>query len=126
MNQLRNQVQLIGNLGRNPEVKHLSDDKVVAKFPLATSETYRDGQGNKVTNTQWHNIVIWDKLARVAEEYLCKGMQVAVKGKLTYHDYEDKEGIKRYVTEIIVFDLVMLGGGKPLESTKKEEEFLPF
>ncbi len=126
MNQLRNQVQLIGNLGRDPEVKHLSADKVVAKFPLATSETYRDGQGNKVTNTQWHNIVIWGKLARVAEEYLCKGMQVAVKGKLAYRDYEDKEGIKRYVTEIIVFDLVMLGGSRPLENAKKEEEFLPF
>jgi single-strand DNA-binding protein len=126
MNQLRNQVQLIGHLGRDPEVKHFANDKIVAKFPLATSETYRNEQGVKTTDTQWHNIVIWGKLAKVAEEYLQKGMQIAIKGKLTHRIYEDKDGMKRTITEIITFDLMMLSTGKKVEKFEKEEEFLPF
>ena len=126
MNQLRNQVQLIGHLGRDPEVKHLENEKIVAKFTLATSEVYRNEQGAKVTDTQWHNIIVWGKLAKVVEEYLYKGMQIAVKGKLTYRTYEDKEGLKRYITEIVVYDLAMLGMSKKIENTEVEEEFLPF
>lgn len=126
MNQLRNQVQLIGHLGHDPEVKHFANDKIVAKFPLATSETYRNGQGVKTTDTQWHNIVIWGKLAKVAEEYLQKGMQIAIKGKLTHRIYEDKDGMKRTITEIITFDLIMLSTGKKMEKVEKGEEFLPF
>jgi single-strand DNA-binding protein len=126
MNQLRNQVQLIGHLGRDPEVKHFANDKIVAKFPLATSEIYRNGQGIKTNETQWHNIVIWGKLAKVAEEYLQKGMQIAIKGKLTHRIYEDKDGMKRDITEIITFDLMMLSTGKKVEKVEREEEFLPF
>jgi len=129
MNQLRNQVQLIGRLGRDPEVKHLENERMLAKFPLATTEIYRNEQGAKVTDTQWHNIVIWGKLAKVVEDYLHKGREVALKGKLTYRMYEDKDGEKKYITEIIAYDLVLLGGPAKENAVSKVEEvedFLPF
>jgi len=109
MKTLRNSVQLIGNLGMDPEVKETSNGKKVAKFSLATSETYRDKQGEKVTQTQWHNLVIWGGLADIAGTYLKKGKQIAVEGKLSNRSYDDKEGKRRYITEIVVNDLVMLG-----------------
>jgi len=112
MNTLRNKVQLIGNLGQNPEVKELNGGKKVAKFSLATNETYRNKAGEKVTDTQWHNLVAWGKNADIIEKYLKKGSEVAVEGKLLNRNYTDKEGVKRYVTEIQVSDLLMLGGKK--------------
>ena len=129
MNQLKNKVQLIGRLGRDPEVKKIDNDRMLAKFPLATEEVYRNEQGAKVTDTQWHNIVIWGKLAKVAEDYLRKGREVAIKGKLTHRMYEDKEGGKKYITEVVAYDLLLLGApSKENTATKAtvEEEFLPF
>ena len=112
MNTLRNKVQLIGNLGQNPEVKELNGGKKVAKFSLATNETYRNKAGEKVSDTQWHNLVAWGKTADVIEKYLKKGSEVAIEGKILNRNYTDKEGVKRYVTEIQVSDLLMLGGKK--------------
>ena len=109
MNTLRNKVQLIGNLGQNPEVKELNDGKKVAKFSLATNETYRSKTGEKVTDTQWHNLIAWGKHADIIEKYLKKGSEIAIEGKLINRNYTDKEGVKHYITEIQVNELLMLG-----------------
>ena len=109
MSTLRNKVQLIGNLGQDPEVVKLDSGKNLVKFSLATNETYKNQQGEKVTETQWHNLVAWGKTAEIIEKYVTKGKEVAVEGKLTYRNYEDKSGVKRYFTEIVVTDLQMLG-----------------
>jgi single-strand DNA-binding protein len=105
---LKNKVQLIGNLGIKPEVKTLDGGKKVARFSIATNETYRNAKGDKVTETQWHNVVVWGKTAEIAEKYLNKGSEVAVEGKITYRNYNDKEGNKKYITEIQVSELLML------------------
>ena len=110
MNALRNKVQLIGNLGSNPEVITLDSGKKLAKFSIATNESYKNAQGEKVTDTQWHNVIAWNKTAEIVEKYLSKGNEVAVEGKLTSRSYEDKEGVKKYITEIVVNELLMLGG----------------
>ncbi len=110
MNALRNKVQLIGNLGNNPEIITLDSGKKLAKFSIATNETYKNGQGEKVTDTQWHNVVAWNKTAEIIEKYVSKGSEIAVEGKLVTRSYEDKEGIKKYITEIVVNELLMLGG----------------
>lgn len=109
MNALRNRVQLIGRLGADPEVKSLQNDRKLAKLSLATSETYRNAAGEKVTDTQWHNLVLWNRTAEIADKFLRKGQEVVVEGKLVNRSYETKEGEKRYVTEIVVNELVMLG-----------------
>ena len=109
MKNLKNKVQLIGNLGIDPEVKELDGGKTLAKFPLATSESYKNAAGEKITDTQWHNLVMWGKTAQIAGQYLKKGSRIAVEGKLVNRSYEDKEGVKKYITEIIVRDLLMLG-----------------
>ena len=109
---MRNKVTLIGNLGQNPEVKELNGGKKLARFSIATNETYRNKAGEKVTDTQWHNLTVWDKTAEIAEKYLKKGSEVAVEGKLVNRNYTDKEGVKRYVTEVHVSELVLLGGKK--------------
>ncbi len=109
MNTLRNKVQLIGNLGKNPEIITLESGKKLAKFSIATNESYKDSSGEKVTDTQWHNIVAWNKTAEIIEKYLQKGNEVAIEGKLTSRSYETKEGDKRYVTEIVCNELLMLG-----------------
>ncbi len=109
MKNMTNKVQLIGNLGKDPEVKKLESGKTLAKLTLATSETYKNVKGEKVTDTQWHNLVAWGKTAEIAEEYLKKGSKVAVEGKLVNRSYEDKEGNKRYVTEVLVNEFLMLG-----------------
>ncbi len=106
---LRNKVQLIGNLGMDPEVKEMKNGRKMATFSLATNETYKNNAGEKVTDTQWHNIVIWGQAAGIAERFLQKGSEVAVEGKLINRSYTDKEGNKRYVTEIEVRDLLLLG-----------------
>ncbi|MBN2610976.1 MAG: single-stranded DNA-binding protein [Bacteroidales bacterium] len=110
MNNLRNRVQLIGNLGMNPEVKNLEGGKKVAKFSIATTETYKGSDGKKVSETQWHNIVAWGGLADIAEKYLQKGSEVAVEGKLTHRAYDDKDGNKKFFTEIVLNDILMLRG----------------
>jgi len=112
MNALRNKVQLIGNLGMNPEVKTLDGGKKLAKMSIATNETYKNSKGEKVTETQWHNLIAWGKTATVIEKYLVKGSEVAVEGKLINRNYTDKEGVKRYITEIQVNDLLMIGANK--------------
>ena len=112
MKTLRNKVQLIGNLGADPEVKELTDGKILAKLSIATSDTYKKASGEKVTETQWHNLVAWGKTAEIAGKYLKKGSRVAIEGRLVNRTYEDKKGIKRYVTEIVISDLLMLGDKK--------------
>jgi single-strand DNA-binding protein len=109
MKSLRNSVQLIGRLGKDPEVKTFGEKKK-ASFSIATSDTYKNAKGEKVEDTQWHNVVIWGKLAGVAEKYLKKGQEVAVEGKLVHRNYETDKGEKRFYTEVSVNDLVMLGG----------------
>ncbi|MBT3417102.1 MAG: single-stranded DNA-binding protein [Bacteroidetes bacterium] len=108
MNTLRNRVQLIGNLGANPEIRDLSSGKKVARFSLATTDSYRDKEGNQVKETQWHNIIAWNKSAEFAEKYLEKGKRIAIDGKLTTRNWEDTEGKKHYVTEVILNEVMML------------------
>ncbi len=111
---LKNKVQLIGNLGNAPEVKTLESGKKMARFSVATSESYRNAKGEKVTDTQWHNLVAWGKVAEIVEKFLTKGKEVAIEGKLINRSYNDKEGNKKYITEIQVNELLMLGV-KPTE-----------
>ena len=112
MNKLRNKVQLIGNLGINPEVKTVDGGKKLAKMSIATNESYKNAKGEMVKETQWHNLIAWGKTADIIEKYLEKGSEVAIEGKLINRNYTDKEGLKRYITEIQVNDLVMLGDKK--------------
>lgn len=105
-----NKVILIGNLGKDPEVRHLEGGVAVARFPIATSESYKDKSGNKQEKTEWHNIVVWRGLAEVAEKYLKKGQSVFIEGKIRTNQYQDKEGVQRYNTEIVADSMTMLGG----------------
>ncbi|MFM2138714.1 MAG: hypothetical protein RJA57_1021 [Bacteroidota bacterium] len=109
MNALRNKVQLIGNLGGAPDVRTLDSGKKMARFSMATNESYRNASGEKVSETQWHNLVAWGKVAEIVERFLAKGREVAVEGKLVSRSYNDKEGNKKYVTEIQVNELLLLG-----------------
>ena len=111
MNALKNRVQLIGFAGKDPEVKRLSGGKVVASFSLATSENYKDQNGEKVSETHWHTIIAWGKTAEIVEQFINKGKEVAIEGKLTYRSYEDKQGNKKSVTEIIANEILLLGTG---------------
>lgn len=106
---LKNKVQLIGNLGNNPEVKSLEGGKKMARFNVATNENYRNSKGEKVTETQWHNLVAWGKVAEIAEKYLQKGSEIAIEGKLINRSYNDKDGNKKYITEIQVNEILMFG-----------------
>ncbi|MGB3946355.1 MAG: single-stranded DNA-binding protein [Bacteroidia bacterium] len=108
MNALRNKVQLIGNLGMNPEVKVLDGGKKLAKMSIATNESYKNAKGELVKETQWHNLVAWGKTADIIEKYLKKGSEVAIDGKLMSRTYTDKEGTKRYITEIQVNEVLLL------------------
>ena len=109
---LKNKVQLIGNLGNNPEIRTMEGGKKMARFSVATNETYRTAKGEKVTETQWHNLIAWGKVAEIAEQFLSKGSEVAIEGKLVNRNYTDKDGNKRYVTEIQVNEVLMLGDKK--------------
>jgi len=109
MNTLRNKVQLIGNLGNAPEIITLESGKKLAKFSIATNDSYKNAQGEKITDTQWHNLVAWNKTAEIVEKYLEKGKEVAIEGKLTSRSYDDKDGTKRYITEVVVNELLLLG-----------------
>lgn len=109
MNTLRNKVQLIGNLGNDPEIVTLESGKKLAKFSIATNESYKNNKGERVTDTQWHNVVAWGKTAEIIESFVTKGKEVAIEGKLTTRSWEDKDGQKRYTTEIVCNELLMLG-----------------
>ena len=109
MKSLRNSVQLIGNLGNDPEVKEVANGTKMVRLSLATTENYHKANGEKASDTQWHNLVIWGKLADVAEKYLKKGKQIAVEGKLETNTYDDKDGQRKYFTQVRVNDLVMFG-----------------
>jgi single-strand DNA-binding protein len=110
---LKNKVQLIGNLGNTPEVKTIESGKKLARFSVATNESYRNAKGEKVTETTWHNLVAWGKVAEIAEKYLTKGKEVAIEGKLINNSYTDKDGNKKYSTEVQVNEILMFGGDKP-------------
>lgn len=109
MNTLRNKVQLIGNLGQDPEIINLESGKKLARFTLATNESYKNSKGEKITDTQWHQVVAWGKTADIVEKYVLKGKEIAVEGKLTTRTWEDKDGMKRYTTEVVCNELLMLG-----------------
>ncbi len=108
MNSLKNKVQLIGNLGNDPEIITMENGNKLAKFSIATNETYKNNEGEKVTDTQWHNVVAWGKIAEIVENFLSKGKEVIIEGKLTSRSYETKEGEKRYITEVRCNELLML------------------
>ncbi|MGK6350247.1 single-stranded DNA-binding protein [Parapedobacter sp. DT-150] len=110
-----NKVILVGHLGKDPEIRHLEGNVTVASFPLATSEIYNK-DGRKVEQTEWHNIVMWRGLAEVAAKYLFKGKLVYVEGKLRTRTYEDKEGIRRYTTEIVAENFTLLGRKSDFET----------
>ncbi|WP_295335415.1 single-stranded DNA-binding protein [Flavobacterium sp.] len=109
MNAMRNKVQLIGHVGQDPEVKDLEGGKKVANLTLATNDYYTNDKGEKVENTEWHKVSAWGKTAEIIEKYVVKGKEIAVEGKLTHRSYEDKDGTKRYVTEVVANDILLLG-----------------
>jgi len=109
MNALRNRVQLIGNIGNDPEIMTLDSGKKRAKFTLATNENYKNDKGEKVTETQWHHLIAWGKSAEIIEKYTSKGTQIAIEGKLTHRSYDDKNGEKKYITEVVLNDMLLLG-----------------
>jgi single-strand DNA-binding protein len=109
MKSLKNSVQLIGRLGKDPEVKSFDNGKMLATFSIATSDYYRNQKGERVEDTQWHQIVAWGKTAEIAGKYLKKGAEVAIEGKLIHRTYDSPQGERRYITEINVNELVMLG-----------------
>ena len=108
MNALRNSVRLIGHLGDNPKVRKLDSGKTVANFSVATNEIYRDSEGNKQSETTWHRLVAWGKQAEIVENYMKKGSEVAIEGKLANRAWEDKNGEKQYTTEIVVNSILLL------------------
>ena len=116
MNKLKNQVQLIGHLGKDPEIVDLNDGKKLAKVSIATNDSYTNKSGDKVEETHWHNLVAWRGIAEVFEKYLKKGSYVAVEGKLQHRSYEDKEGNTKYITEVNVQEMLMLDS-KTLKSS---------
>ena len=113
-----NKVILVGNLGKDPEVRHLENGTTVANFPIATSESYKDREGNRIDQTEWHNVVVWRKLAEIAESYLKKGSQNYLEGKLRTRSWDDQQGNKRYTTEVVADTFTMLGKREDSQSTQ--------
>lgn len=109
MSTIRNKVQLIGNVGKEPEIVNLESGKKLAKFSVATNESYKNGNGERITDTQWHNVIAWGKTAELVEKYVNKGKEVGVEGKLTSRSWDDKDGAKRYITEVVCNELLLLG-----------------
>ena len=109
MNTMKNRVQLIGNVGQDPEIKNLEGGKKLANFSIATNDTYTNDKGERITDTQWHRVTAWGNNAEIIEKYVTKGKEIAVIGKLSYRNYDDKNGEKRYVTEITISELQLLG-----------------
>ena len=114
MKALINSVRLMGRLGMDPEMKLFDNNRKLARTSLATNEVHKTGSGEKITDTQWHNLVLWGNNAEIAEKYLKKGKEIAVEGRLTTRSFTDREGRKHFVTEIVVNELLMI--------TKKEQE----
>jgi single-strand DNA-binding protein len=108
MSTLKNSVRLVGNLGMDPEVKNFDNNRKLVRLSIATNETYKNDKGERVTDTQWHQIVFWGIQAKLAEDFLKKGDEVAVEGKLANRNYVDKDGIKRYSTEIVVSEFLKI------------------
>lgn len=116
-----NKVILIGNIGADPEVRYLDNNKVVANLRLATTEGYKDKEGNRVTQTEWHNLEMWDDLAKIAEKYIRKGKEIYVEGKIKTDTWQDKEGHNRYTTKIRVTSLTLLRGGNENQSADQSK-----
>ena len=119
MNSLSNRVTLIGNLGQDPETKTTETGKKYSHFTIATKDGYKNADGQRVSETTWHNIVAWNGLADIADRYLKKGKEVAVEGRIVYRSYEDKKGATKNITEIVLNDLLLLRSGK--DQAKDEE-----
>lgn len=117
-----NKVILLGNLGKDPEVRYLDNDRVRASFSLATHETYRNKEGVRTKATEWHNIVLWSSLAKIAEQYLVKGKQVYIEGRLATRSYLDKEGQTKSIVEITGQRLVLLGRGEDQERSRESND----
>ncbi|WP_051315987.1 single-stranded DNA-binding protein [Algoriphagus vanfongensis] len=129
MNALRNKVQLIGRMGDKIQVKTFDSGKIKGSVNLATSETYRNAKGEKVSETTWHHLIVWGKQAEILEKYTDKGSEIAVEGKISNRDFTDKDGVKKYITEIIVHEFLLMGGNKAKSQTttsETDEEDLPF
>ncbi len=109
MSTLRNKVQLIGHVGNDPEIKSFEGDRKLAQFNLATNEVHKNDKGEKVEETQWHRLVAWGKTAEIIEKYVTKGKEIALEGKIVYRNYDDKNGEKKYVTEVVVSELLLMG-----------------
>ncbi|MDY0988022.1 Single-stranded DNA-binding protein [Flavobacterium sp. ACN2] len=108
MSAIRNKVQLIGNVGNDPEIKTLESGRKLAHLTIATNEIYRNDKGEKVEQTEWHRITAWGKTAELIEKYVVKGKEIAVEGKLTHRSYDDKNGEKRYITEVVINEILLL------------------
>lgn len=117
-----NKVILLGNAGKDPEVRHLEGGAIVATLTLATSESYKNNSGEKVTQTEWHNLVIWNSLAKVVEQYIKKGDRLYVEGRIKSRQYEAQDGSKRYITEVFVSTLKMLGSAAKANNSHKERD----
>lgn len=109
MNSLKNRVQLIGHLGMDPEIKTLESGIKLAKFSMATNDSYKNAKGEKVDETEWHNIIAWNKTAELVETFLSKGKEVAIEGKLTSRSWDDSNGVKKYITEVVCNEILFLG-----------------
>ena len=109
MSTLRNRVQLIGRVGNDPEVKSFDGGKKLATVSIATSDSYKNDKGERVEQTEWHRIVAWGKTAEIIEQFVTKGREIAVDGKLTHRSYDDKDGVKRFMTEIVVNEIQLVG-----------------
>lgn len=125
MNTLRNHVQLIGRLGANIEVKKLESGKIVGQVSLATNEIYKNQKGERVEETTWHNLVVWGRNAEIIEKYAEKGAEIGVGGKISNRTFVDKDGIKRYFTDIVVNDVLLLGDRREKVGNEAEAD-LPF
>ncbi len=125
MSTLRNRVQLIGHLGHDPEIKTLESGKKLARFTLATNETYKNAEGQKTEETTWHNIVAWNGSAEIASKFLAKGKEVCIDGRITYRTYTDKNGVQKGSTEIVVNELLLLGATKEKTEKKTAREKQP-
>ena len=109
MNAMKNKVQLIGHVGQEPEIKTFDGGKKVANITIATNDYYINDKGEKIEQTEWHRVTAWGKVADIIEKYVEKGKEVAIEGKLTHRSYDDKDGVKRYITEVVVNDILLLG-----------------
>lgn len=119
MSNLRNSVRLVGFLGSDPEVKSLANNKKVARVSIATNDFYKNDKGERIEETQWHNLVMWERNAVLAESFLHKGSEISIEGRLISRVYTDKAGVKKFITEVVVNDLMFHGGKKDVQPVSK-------